>query len=189
MTNIFKNLFKAKELTPSASFKKMRELLKERKVMTNSDIIPGNIIVTFYNAKYPEFKYDRTPLILVLRRNSTHTLGLNFHWIDFKMRTFLIYQIMKLNQKNIAKNKPLQFSYHDLKPFLKKLGYAPCIRLYINKRIGPRGIVVPPDRLLEMAQLRTETFTNGKYSSLDLFKTVTKKYVKKGARKINKIVK
>lgn len=160
---------KIKELTPSQSYKKAKELIKERKNLTKKDMIPGNLIFAFYNAKDKEQTYDRTPLILTLRRNGTHTLGLNFHWIPLNMRVNLIKHIIRLNEKNIKNNKPLQFSYEQLKPMLKTLGYAPCIRLYINKRIGSSGVVIPPERLMEVARLKTETFTKGKYTAEQLY--------------------
>lgn len=160
---------KIKELTPSQSFAKVKELLKEKRKMSKKDLIPGNLIFTFYNAKYKEHTYDRTPLILILRRNSTHTLGLNFHWIPLSMRINLIKHIIRLNEKRIKRNQPLEFSYDQLRPMLKSLGYAPCIRLYINSRISKTGVIIPPDRLMEVARLKTETFTKGKYSASQLY--------------------
>ena len=160
---------KIKELTPTQSYQKVKELLKERKKMTKKDMIPGNLLFTFYDAKDKEQTYDRTPLILVLRRNNTHTLGLNFHWIPLSMRLYLIKMIILANEKNIKDNLPLQFSYNDFRPMMKRVGYAPCIRLYINKRIGSTGVVIPPERLMEVARLKTETFTKGKYSASQMF--------------------
>lgn len=158
-----------KELTPSQSYKKVKDLLKERRKMTSKDMIPGNLIFTFYDAKDKEQTYDRTPLVLILRRNARYTLGLNFHWIPLSMRLNLIKHVVKLNEKNIANNRPLEFSYKQLRPMLKSLGYAPCIRLYINKRISSTGVVIPPDRLMEVARLKAETFTSGRYSASQLF--------------------
>ena len=74
-----------------------------------------------------------------------------------------------MNEKNIKNNKPLEFSYMQLRPMLKSLGYAPCIRLYINKRISGTGVVIPPERLMEVARLKTETFTAGKFSASQMF--------------------
>ena len=160
---------KIKELTPQQSIKKVKDLLKERKKMTKKDLIPGNIVFTFYDAKDKTATYDRTPLALILKRNSSHTLVLNWHWIPLRMRLNLIKYVISINEKNIKNNKPLEFSYEKLKPMLKSLGYAPCIRLYINKRISSTGVVIPPDRLAEVARLKTETFTKGKYSAEQLY--------------------
>lgn len=138
-------------------------------------MVPGNLLFTFYDAKHKENTYDRTPLVLTLKRSSRYTLGLNFHWIPLSMRLNLIKTIIRMNEKNIKNGKPLQFSYNDLKPMLKSLGYAPCIRLYINNRLSKTGVVIPPERLFEVARLKTETFTKGRYSASDLFQMARKR--------------
>jgi hypothetical protein len=170
---------KIKELTPQESYKKVKDLIKEKKKLSNKDFEPGNLIFTHYNAKHKEHTYDQTPLVLVLRRGKKYTLGLNFHWILPTMRMNLVFAIMKMNKGNIKRGRPLEFSYKDLKPMLKSLGYAPCIRLYINARFVAKGVVVPPQRLMEISMLRTETFTNGKYSAADLFRMAKRKGKKK----------
>lgn len=170
---------KIKELSASQSFRKVKDLIKEKKKMTKKDIIPGNIIFTFYDAKDKEQTYDKTPLALILRRGTTHTLVLNWHWIPLNMRINLIKHVIRLNTKNIEKNLPLEFNYKQLKPLLKTLGYAPCIRLYINKRISNTGVVIPPSRLMEVAKLKSESFTNGKYSAEQLYKMARQRAKKK----------
>jgi len=170
---------KIKELSPSESIKKVKELLKEKKKMHRSDLYPGNLIFTSYNAKYKEFTFDRTPLFLILKKNNKHTLGLNFHWIPLSMRINLIKHILLLNKTNIEQNKPIKFSYEELRPMLKSFGYAPVIRKYINARIGKSGVVIPPERLMEVARLKTETFTNGMYSASQLLAMARKKVRKR----------
>jgi len=65
---------------------------------------------------------------------------------------------------------------------LKGLGYAPCIRLYINSRMGRVGVVIPPERLLEVSKLKTESFTNGKYSAAQLYNMAKKRGKTKSKR-------
>ena len=160
---------KIKELTPEQSLDSVKQLLKRKRTIESKDLKPGHLIFTYYDAKYKENTYDQTPLVLILRRNARHTLGLNFHWIPFSMRINLVKTIIKMNAYNIRERKPLKFSYNDLKPMLKGLGYAPCIRLYINKRFGKTGVIIPSHQLLEIARLKTETFTAGRYSASQLF--------------------
>lgn len=177
-----------KELTPAQSLKKVKSLVKGQVKVTKKDWIPGNIIFTVYNAKYINKVFDRTPLVLILRRNSTHTLGLNFHWLPFNMRVGLVKHILKLNKKNIAKGKPLDFSYQQLKPMLKNYGYAPVIRLYINKNFQTKGTVIPPDRLAEVAALRTETFfVVGKKFTAEQLYSMAQKAGKRRNKKRKKI--
>lgn len=172
-----------KELSKKDSDLKIKELLKERIYLSSRHFKPGNLILTSYNAKHKEFKYDKIPLALVLVRGQKYSLVLNFHWLPVNMRINLIYIILKMNKRNIQQNKPLEFSYKDLKPLLKKFNYAPCIRKYINGRMGKTGIVIPPDRLIEVARLQTEVFTGGKYSSTQLYSMAKKAGRKRAAKK------
>lgn len=172
---INKSLF-YKELSKKESNDKVKDLLKRRiKLQAKYHTQPGNLLFTSYNAKDKTQTYDKTPLVLILRRGSKYTLGLNFHWLPVSKRLFLINHIMKINKRNIKNNKPLEFDYRDLKPMLKSLGYAPCIRLYINSRLGRIGVVVPPDGLGEIARLKAESFTNGRYSAAQLYQMAKKR--------------
>ena len=155
------------------SNKKLKPLLKEKKKLSKANMTPGNIIFTSYDAKDKTVIYDKNPFLLILRRNRRHTLGLNFHWLPFPMRIRLIKEIISLNKSNIERNRPLEFKYKQLKPMLKSLGYAPCIRLYINKRFGEKGVVISPSRMLEVARLRAESFTGR--SAEELYHKAAKK--------------
>jgi len=170
---------KIKELSIPQSNKAIKELIKEKRRLRNRDFVPGNIIFTSYNAKDKSQTFDKTPLMMVLRRNGTHTLGLNFHWAPLSMRINLIKIIVQMNAKNIQNNKPLEFNYKQIRPLLKQLGYAPIIRLYINKRISSVGVVLPPERLMEAARLRTESFTNGRYTAGQMIQMARKQTKKK----------
>jgi hypothetical protein len=167
---------KEKELTPKESLKLAKEMIfHKHQKLSNSNVKPGALLMYQYKAKNKEETYDKTPLVLVLRRSKGYTLGLNFHWLPMKMRTNLVKHILKVNKKNIKNRKPLDFSYADFKPLLKKYGYAPCIRLYINKRISSKGVVIPETELLQAAKLRTETFTSGRISAEKLYALARKR--------------
>lgn len=159
-----------KELTKKESHKQLQELLKKRiNFQAKRHMQPGQLVFTSYNAKHKEHTYDKTPLVLILVRGKKYTLGLNFHWLPVSRRMYLIDHIFKMNKDNIKRGKPIQFSYGDLKPMLKSLGYAPCIRKYINARMGRVGVSVPPEKLPEIARMRAETFTQGRYSAAQLY--------------------
>lgn len=161
-------------MSKSESYDKVRGLLKSTKSLSRAKMIPGNLIFTSYDAKDKERTYDRTPLVLILRVSRGYTLGLNFHWLPAMNRIYLVKTILDRNKANIEAGRPIEFSYKELKPLLKKLGYAPCIRLYINNRFAKRGVVIPPERLAEVSRLRAETFTQGKYSANQLYKMARK---------------
>ena len=75
------------------------------------------------------------------------------------MRMKLIYAILKLNSKNIKEKKPLVFSFKQLKPFLKRFNYVPCVRLYIRERFAPKGAVISPEDLVKVSRMDTAIFT------------------------------
>lgn len=169
-----RSLFR-KEMSIKQSNAKIKEIIKESTFLrAKKHLQPGQLVFTSYNAKHKENTYDKTPLALILVRGEKYSLVLNFHWLPYAMRIYLITHILKLNKENIANGRKLDFSYGDLKPMLKRLGYAPCIRKYFNIRIGKIGVSVPPDRLMEMARLRAESFTNGKYSASQLYSMAKK---------------
>lgn len=155
-----------KQLTPQESLRKVRKLLKTKKTITKKDFHIGNILLFQYTAKDKTKPYDRLPFVLVLMENESHMLGLNFHWIPFRMRMWLIHYIIKVNKQNIRDGKRLVFTYRKVKPLLKKLKYAPCIRLYIKKRISKKGVAIPIERMIEIATLKMDMITGIKEEDL-----------------------
>lgn len=150
-----------KQFTKKQSIRQMAKLLQTRRNLVAKDFKVGNLLIMRYYAKDTKQIFDVQPLVLILKINDSHMLGLNFHWIPFKMRIWLIRYIIKINKERIRQKKRLNFDYKKVRPLLKKLKYAPCIRLYIKKRIGKTGVVIQPERLIEVAPLRTELFTSG----------------------------
>lgn len=149
-----------KQLDRAQSAEQIKKFLRSRKPFSRgTDFAPGNLLIYRYKAKFDEEPYDKRPMVLVLRQSTGYVLGLNFHWIPFTMRIWLVKYILRHNAKNIKAGRKIDFPYRKIKPLLKKMNYAPCIRLYIKSRISRKGVVLPPGRLVEAAQLRMEMFT------------------------------
>jgi len=172
--NVTESIKSGKEMTLAQSKMTAKELIKTKKRLNRKDFAVGTTLFLSYNAKHKEFTYDKTPLVLILRVSGKYTLGLNFHWLPFMMRQALVVKIIQLNSDNIKNDRPLQFSYADLKPFLKQFGYAPVIRLYINTRFSKQGVVIPSNKLPALAKMRGETFMQGKHTSTEIFAKVNK---------------
>lgn len=169
----------AEKLTPEAE----REAAKLFKTLLQNslqqfkagDVIPGHMLFYRYDAKDKDKVYDKTPLVLVLRRSKGYVLGLNLHWTPVPLRITLLKVILKMNKSNIVNGLPLQFSYDTVKPFINKLNLGPVIRLYIFNRISRRGLVVPTTMWLQAAKLRAESFTGG-FSADQLYSQAIKDY-------------
>lgn len=174
------------KVTPQAE----REAAKLMKTLMQSallnfrvgDFQTGNMLFYRYDAKDKDKTYDKTPLIMVLRKSKSYVLGINFHWTPIPLRITLIKLILKFNRNNIIRGNPIVVSYEMLKPFIMKMGLGPVIRLYIFNRISRRGLVVPPTHWLIAAKLRAESFNNGK-SAEQAYQEAVKKYK---ATKINR---
>lgn len=150
---------KPQQLNRKQTAEQLKKFVKEVRYLNDKVFVPGQLLIYRYNAKYKEKIYDKRPMVLVLRSNKKHMLGLNFHWIPFTMRMWLVKYIVKENKSNIRKGEKIVFPYKKIRPLLKKMNYAPCIRLYLHRGISPKGVVLPPERLVEAAQLRMEMFT------------------------------
>ena len=148
-----------KQYTKQQTVAEIKKLLQRKQRLTNIEFQTGVVIFTHYNAKDKSKVYDKTPFFMVLKTSRTYTLGLNFHWIPMSMRIWLIRYIVRINKERLRNGYRIKFTYKQIKPLLKKMGFAPCIRLYINKRISKYGVVIPPERLIEIAPISAETFT------------------------------
>ena len=138
------------------SYNMFKKLVQKPKKLTPSDFVPGAIIMYVYDAKDKTKAYDGRPLSLILGRSSTHTLGLNFNWCPPKLREKILDGLMKRNKSNIKKGKPIVANYQMVKSLVRGLG--PVIRLYINKRISPKGVVLPSYQYYKVITLRSEHF-------------------------------
>lgn len=161
----------AKGLNAKESFEFVKKMLQTKKQkLTLKDFEPGKLLMYKYNAKNKEETFDATPLVLVLKYSRRYVLGINFHWAPIPLRIILVKKILNMNKRNIKEGKALDFSYKDLKPFLKRIGFAPIIRVYLKNRISELGVIIPPEHLMDAARTKSETFTNGKVSAEELYK-------------------
>lgn len=154
---------KEKEFTVKDSINIVKNMFKDKSRQKKlSSLVPGDLFFGVYDAKNKEAVFDKRPFVIILRKSKSYILGANFNWAPLPLRVVLVKKILQMNTKNIKNNKPLEFSYKDLKPFMKKIGFAPIIRLYITKRMSNNVVQVPPEHLMTAARLQTAVFTNGK---------------------------
>jgi hypothetical protein len=141
------------------SLKMFRTLVKKNvKSLKDDDFTTGNLVSFSYIAKDKQKVWDKTPLIFVLWRTKGYTLGLNFHWFPKKVRYIILDFILKKNKKNIKDGKPIKITYKEIKPILVKLKLKAIVRLYINKRISKKGILIPQEYMRKAIDLPAENF-------------------------------
>ena len=138
------------------SYDAFKKMIDKPEKLKKSDFYPGALIMYAYDAQDKSKAYDGRPLCLVLGRAGKHTLGINFHWMPAKLREKVMDGIMKQNKTNIKKGLKLTVNYQTVKALVKGLG--PVVRLYINERISPKGVVVPSYQYYKAINLRSEHF-------------------------------
>lgn len=157
-----------REFDPKTAKEVLKELLKKKVSLSGFfGISEFKIALFYYAAKDLQHTFDKNPLILVLRQTKNHILGLNFHWIPFKYRIYLIEYILKLNTRHAflfgnKLNAKLKFTYQQLKPFLRKPPYRNCLHCYIRKRMSPRGVLLGSEYLLDIARIQPGDFFHGR---------------------------
>jgi hypothetical protein len=141
------------------ALKMFRTLVKTKvQPFKPKDLVPGSMISYTYIAKDKTKVWDKTPLTMILRRSKGYTLGLNFHWVPKKARAILLSYILKKNKKNIKAGLPLEISYPEIKAIVIRLKLKAVVRLYINKRMSKRGIVIPNEFMRKAIDLPAENF-------------------------------
>lgn len=110
--------------------------------------IPGHLIIFKYNPKYAKTLpyYDTFPLVLVLHKAKRGFIGLNMHYLRLTHRAYfmaLLYDFQKYDMKN--KQVIINIKYQILKSTRRLSYYKPCIKRYLNSRIGSLFYNVPPD--------------------------------------------
>ncbi len=166
------NQIRAKKENEKDAYIMMKNFIKKPTLLKASHFKPGQIIMFSYAAKYDKNPYDASPLLFVLGRNRKHTIGINFGWIPPVLRKGIMGMIMsKRNIKNMEKGKDL----HIPKLLVKRIFRmgVPAFRKYINKRISPKGVVVPHTMYPKVVDLRAEHFIG--ISSEDAWKIAVKK--------------
>ena len=167
---------KTKEFTVSQSIKLVKDMLKNKSLKVQRDSIkPGELFFGVYNAKDKNEVYDKRPFVLLLKRNKSHFMGINFNWLPLPLRLILVKKILQMNKANVKNNKPLDFTYSDLKGFIKKLGYAPVVRLYIRNRLSSGVVKIQPENFLEAARINSAVFNNGVSASSMYKKAINKR--------------
>ena len=134
----------------------MKKLIDKPVKLKKSDFYPGALIMYAYDAQDKSRAYDGRPLCFVLGRSGKYTLGLNLHWMPKKLREKVMDGVLRRNKANVKKGRRLTLNYRMVKALVKGLG--PVVRLYINKRISPKGVVVPSYQYYKVIDLKSEHF-------------------------------
>lgn len=153
------------------SLKYIKNKITRNKFLNKQDFTPGKMLFYSYNPKDQANPYDKTPLILVIKANSKHILGLNLHWAPVEYRKKIIKILIKYNKENLKHKRDLEIPQSGAKELWRLA--RPIWRKYIKKRISRRGAVIEPEEMGNIIYLRSEHFIG--ISADDAFKLAIRK--------------
>lgn len=149
--------------TAKESMEFFKKIMKNKdNIINKSEIKESGLYFYNYDAKNKNEVYDKKPLVFVLKVGKRSNININFHWSPTPLKILLIKFFIMNNRKNIKMNKPLSMDYKKLKPFLKRIGFAPVIRRHIRGRIKGKIVSIPPSDFMYAAMADTAIFTDGK---------------------------
>lgn len=111
--------------------------------------VPGRLYMYAYDPKWKEKLqyYDTFPLIICLENYKDGFLGLNLHYVDPKVRAFILYTLLDtLNNKNFDDKTKFKINYMKLKQLSQLKGiYGGMIKRYLYSHVTTVISKVPAD--------------------------------------------
>ena len=147
------NMLKRKKIDPG--------LYLRRSGIIKTTIAPGNLYMYFYDPKHKETlpHYDRFPLVFPFALTEGGFLGLNMHYLTYRLRVGLFEQLLKFKStKGITENTKLRYSYDMLRGLSKFPLAQHCVKQYLKEHIVSEIKLVPPQDWQTALMLPVESF-------------------------------
>lgn len=109
-----------------------------KRIVAPGQVFLGSLYFFMYDPKLKDVLpyYDQFPFVLVLDRNPTSFLGLNFHYLSPYYRALLFDVLYTLRQEHADTLKTrIQATYDLLAATAKYKQFRPCLKRYLNIHI------------------------------------------------------
>ena len=129
--------------------------------ITRSRITPGSLYMYFYDPKLKETlpHYDRFPLVFPFALTEGGFLGLNMHYLTYRLRVQLFEQLLKFkNTKGLTENTKLKYSYDMLRGLSRFPLAQHCVKHYLKEHIVSEIKLIPPTDWTTAMMLPVESF-------------------------------
>lgn len=124
-------------------------------------ITPGSLYMYYYSPKHKETlsHYDMFPLVFPFAPASGGFLGLNMHYLTYRLRVGLLDELMKFkNTKGITERTKLKYSYDTLRGISKFPLAQHCVKHYLKEHIVSEIKLIPPKYWPTAMMLPVEAF-------------------------------
>jgi hypothetical protein len=128
---------------------------------TTSRIIPGNMYMFLYEAKYREILpyWDQFPLVIPFKKVTNGFLGMNLHYLPYNERFKLLGYLHDLADDNTkTEGTKLQISWSILNSSSKFDSVKPCVKHYLYEHLNSRFLQIQYPDWVTASMLPVERF-------------------------------
>lgn len=136
--NWYRNAAKKTSVTDSQLMRSDRDKLKQNAAI-------GKMYAFFYDPKHKKTLpyYDRFPLIFKVKNVPDGFLGINLHYLPPSLRAKLMDALYDLTiNERYDENTKLRLSYDILNSAAKYRWFKPTLKMYLNKHVRSRFLLI-----------------------------------------------
>lgn len=129
-----------------------------------SHIVPGYSYMFWYRAKYEDDLpyYDTFPLVLPFAADGSSFTGLNFHYLDYRIRLYLVKNLFEFaNNKKLNEKTKIQFSWELVRGAAKYASCKAAVHKYLYSHVQSQFLNIPMDQMMTACLMPVERFVQG----------------------------
>lgn len=130
-----------KKITPN-------RIMNEEGWHLTSKLTPGKMYFFYYDPKFKETLpyYDQFPLVLPYDRTKEGFIGLNLHYLDYKMRMGLFQTLLETaGAKHLTETSKIKYSWATVSSVAKLAPAKACVKQYLISHVKSPYCEVPPE--------------------------------------------
>lgn len=151
---------KVKQLGDRVSQRSLMQDTKNRQ----TSIVPGQAYLYWYRAKYEEELpyYDAFPLVLPFASDGESFTGLNFHYLPYRIRLFLVKNLLEFaTDKRLNEKTKIIFSWDLVKGAAKYSACKPAVHKYLYSHVQSHFLNIPMNQMMTACLMPVERFVSG----------------------------
>lgn len=138
-----------------------QQILKNDPSALKAQIVPGNLYMFFYDAKNKDTLeyWDRFPLVFPFRAVEGGFLGLNLHYLPYKLRATLMDRLLQFkNNDKFDETTRLRYSWSLIAGVSKFKIAEPCVKHYLKQHVKSPFVKVDAQDWSTAMMLPVESF-------------------------------
>ena len=128
-------------------------------------LVPGKMYMYLYSAKNSETLpyFDQFPLMIPFSRNWETVTGLNFHYLNYKMRFILLKNLLDFaTDRTLTEKTKLKLSWDLVKGASRYTPAKAAVHTYRLDHVQTQFLEIPAEQWFTAALMPVERFVSGK---------------------------